>query len=185
MSTTSIIISAILTLLLVIVLYIFILPQSKRASLNTFFQMVHDFLNIRRLMVESIFRFIYVCCVVFCIIFGFIYLFEDFKVGIMLILLGPIASRIVFESLLLVFILTRNVMDINNHLKGIDSTPEKTSSVSFGDLASKFGQTIQNITTSQTAPQAPVPGQKVCSKCGKPISGESAFCIYCGQKVDE
>lgn len=181
MSTTTSIIAAIISIILVIVLYIFILPDAKRPMLNKFFQMVHDFLKIKRLMIESIFRFIYILSVVLSVVEGIFLLFDNFGKGILLIIFGPIISRIIFEILLMGVVLVKNVMEINNHLKGIDAPVDIESGVSVENILSKVSEKITDITTAQQ----PVAGGRVCSKCGKPVPEDSAFCIHCGTPIEQ
>lgn len=173
----------IISLLLVVALYIFILPDKKRASLNKFFKVVHDFLKIKRLIVESIFRFIYVLCVAFTVVFGIFELFDSPEIGLLLIIFGPIVSRIVFELSLLAVLLVKNVIEINNHLKGIDETTDNKSEIDLHDVLTGISKKIQNITES-ASPEAPSGETQICSGCGQIIPKGSTFCTHCGKRID-
>jgi len=172
----------IISIILVLGLYLFILPDSKRNTLNKFFKAIHDFLKIKKLMIESIFRFLYVFCVVFFIVDGIFTLFNSFGTGLLMIIFGPIVSRITFELLLMSVILVKNVMEINNHLKGV-STPEETSNLSAGEIFANVSKKIENIT--QTSDTEKSENTCTCPSCGKTLPEGNEFCIYCGTKLEK
>ncbi len=115
----SSIMAVVISLVLVVLLYIYILPEAKKPYLNQFFQLVHEFLTIKTLWVDKIFRFFYVFSAVSSVVYGVFMLFNDFTfvIGLISLLLGPIACRIVYELLLLQIILVQNVMEIKDQLK--------------------------------------------------------------------
>jgi hypothetical protein len=117
--TGSSIIATVISIILVILLYIYVLPESKRPQLNKLLTFIHDFLTIKNLWIEKIFRFFYVLSAVSSLIFGIFLLFKDttFLAGIALILFGPIASRITYEAMLLPVLLVQNAIEINERLK--------------------------------------------------------------------
>lgn len=117
--TGSSIIATVISLILVILLYIYVLPESKRPQLNKLLTFIHDFLTIKNLWIEKIFRFFYVLSAVSSLVFGIFLIFKDttFLAGIALILFGPIASRITYEAMLLPVLLVQNAIEINERLK--------------------------------------------------------------------
>lgn len=180
-SQTFLVISVILTLVLVVLLYIFVLPDAKRASLNKPLRFIHDFLKIRKLMIESIFRFIYVVSVVACVVCGFFLLFRSFLTGLALILLGPVACRIVYELLLLSILLVKNVLEINSHLKDAGHSKDTESRSDYG----KTEETAESKDTAESTDTAENEDTEhiKCSCCGTVNSKESAFCSECGNKL--
>lgn len=163
MSTFVSVISFILVLVLVVLLYIFVLPDSKRATLNKPLLFIHDYFKVKNLVVESIFRFIYVFSVVLILVAGFLNLFEHFFTGLAMIIFSPIICRVTYEFVLLSILLVKNVMEINNHLKGIDTPNSNSMSINLENSAS-----IANT----------------CDKCGTVNSDNSTFCIKCGNKLN-
>ncbi len=115
----SSIIATVISLILVILLYIYILPENKRPHLNKLFTFIHDFLSIKTLWIDKIFRFFFVLSAVSSLVYGIFMLFNDatFLLGLGMILFGPIASRVVYEIMLLSVMLVQNVIEINEHLK--------------------------------------------------------------------
>lgn len=176
-----------LSVIIAIALYIFILPDSKRSSLNKVLRVIHDFLKIKTLMIENIFRFVYVVAVIFSILFGFYYLFTESAAGLLIIIFGPFVCRIVFEIMLLAVILVREVMEINSRLKRMengDNPAEATSTTSEESLFSGIGEKFAKMVSTQASP-ATSDSTRVCKGCGKLIADNSQFCVYCGKKVED
>lgn len=140
MDTLSIvlIIAATLTVVATVLLYIFVLPEKKRDSLPKIGQIVHDILHFKSLFIEKIIRFFYVLTTVWCVLTGFLMLFgittyESYYYshtewyggyGILLMILGPIALRVIFETIMMGILLVKNVMQINNKLKASNEIEE-------------------------------------------------------------
>ena len=114
------IVSLVLAVAGAILAFIFIMPAKKRSSLPKFLQVLHDIFTFKGLMIEAILRFLYVFYTFFCIVAGFLLLFgievkgyqvpadETFKVGLFLMILGPIFLRLAFELLMLSVLLVKN-----------------------------------------------------------------------------
>ena len=115
----SSIIATVISLILVILLYIYVLPESKRPHLNKLFTFIHDFLSIKTLWIDKIFRFFFVLSAVSSLVYGIFMLFNDstFLMGLGMIIFGPIASRVFYEIMLLTVMLVQNVIEINEQLK--------------------------------------------------------------------
>lgn len=131
------VIAATLTVVATILLYIFVLPEKKRENLPKIGQIVHDILHFKSLFIEKIIRFFYVITTVWCVLTGLFMLFgfESYTeyyygyhsytkwyggYGLLLMILGPIAVRIVYEAIMMGILLVKNVMQINNKLKTSD-----------------------------------------------------------------
>ena len=127
------IIAAVLTIVATVLLYIFVLPEKKRDSLPKIGQIVHDILHFKSLFIEKIIRFFYVLSTVWCVLTGFFMLFGfrsyiDYYYGyysntdwyggygLLLMILGPVAVRIVYETIMMGILLVKNVIQINNKL---------------------------------------------------------------------
>lgn len=136
------VIAATLTVVATILLYIFVLPEKKRAGLPKIAQIVHDVLHFKSLFIEKIIRFFYVLATAWCVLTGFFMLFgissyESYYYsrtdwyggyGILLMILGPIALRVIFETIMMGILLVKNVMQINNKLNGIEENEKKLES---------------------------------------------------------
>ncbi len=113
-----------------VLIFIFILPEKKRERLPKIFKVVHDIFNFKSLMIEKIMKALYILSTLLCIFVGFFMLFA-FEIyngyyyssnmwyggyGILLMLVGPIVVRLVFESIMMFILLVKNTIQINNKL---------------------------------------------------------------------
>lgn len=155
-----------------ICIYVFIMPEGKYRTLNSFCRWLSDLFNFRSLWLESIVKFFYILSTVICVIFGFFMLFSVIEYypgyseslalpGLLLLILGPVVVRLVYESTMMFIILVKNTMQINNRLRN-------------------------NATVVAPQEEVAVPAEPVieyCEKCGKQIEDDIIFCSNCGNKV--
>lgn len=116
-----------------VVLFLFILPESKRESLPKFLQLVHDFFNFKFLIIEYILKGLYMLITFFCIGGGFFMLFSGTSTidniftgetsfhsyagrGILLMILGPIVTRLIYEFSMMFIVLVKNTTQINRKM---------------------------------------------------------------------
>ena len=123
------IIAVILSIAAVVAAFIFIVPQKKREKLNLAGRIVHDILNFRFLILEKVCQAAYIFLTAFLIIAGFFLLFAApwsgcygrrlwlGGYGLLLMILGPIVVRLIFEFLMMALLLVKNVISINNKLR--------------------------------------------------------------------
>ena len=80
--------------------------------------------------------------------------------GLLLLVVGPVVVRLVYEGTMMFIILVKNTMQINNRLR--NNMSEK----------------------QEEAPEEPAqPVIEYCEKCGKQIEDDVIFCSNCGNKV--
>ena len=106
--------------------YLYILPEKKRASLPKFFQVVADLFNFKYLVLEKILKALYIFSTLACIGIGFFMLFSVtygwFDVsymgfwGLLVIILGPVITRLIYEGSMLVILLVKNTIELNEKL---------------------------------------------------------------------
>ena len=128
--TVFAVIAAILAIGATVVAFILLLPEKKRPKLNKFLGTVADILNFKHLFIEKILKAVYVFATAFAIIFGFLMLFSFVRYdywgysgvhwygyqGLIIMIGGPIAIRIVYEILMMFILLVKNTMDINRKM---------------------------------------------------------------------
>ncbi len=156
------------TIAAVILAYIFIIPEKRRAVLNKFGQFLHDLLNFKFLIIEKILQFCYVFLTALCVCGGFFSLFESFGAGLLIMILGPISVRVIYEMAMMFIILIKNVIKINNKLK--DQNEGKTADV-FSQNNMKQYAPAQPVSTP-VAPAVEVPSAKFCVKCGSTLDDD-------------
>lgn len=122
----ALIIGAILALAGTILACVFIIPKKKEDELKGFWKWLHGVFNFKHLAIEKIIKFFYILSTLACILVGFFMLFSGFNYGfgfksyagygILIMILGPIVVRIVYELLMMFILLVQNTIDINNKL---------------------------------------------------------------------
>ncbi len=172
---TVYLVSAVLALLAAILVFVYVMPKSRDGKLSPFWQFLHDLFHFKRLYLESILKFLYAFATFLAFFTGFIGLIlglsdalEDgvwmpalVSLGIML--LGPVALRIVYEFAMMGILLVLNVMEINRKLKREPGRRE--------DL--RAGKRMQ------PAPQ-PV-RYTYCKRCGGKYEASLPVCPHCGR----
>ena len=213
------IIGGVLAVVATILAYVFIVPENRREKLNAFGKFLHDTCNFKYLIVEKILQALYIFFTADMIILGFFMLFaapKDFfgdrhwlgGYGILIMILGPIVIRLVYELLMMAVLMLKNVISINNKLRNQNEKEEKGSVFSAPDMSGLRQQFQSKVAQAQSAYRAPVqptqsapvqptqsapvqptqsapvqptqsaPVFKFCSKCGSPLD-ETGKCPNC------
>lgn len=120
------VLAVILAIVATILAFIFIIPEKRREKLGSFGRFLHDTCNFKYLVVEKILQALYVFSTAFVILNGFFTMFGNYMgaagvlAGILTMVLGPVAVRLVYELLMMAILLVRNVISINKKLKSSD-----------------------------------------------------------------
>ena len=106
--------------------FLFILPENKKAALPAALQKIANILDFRTLFIEKIVKALYLFLTFSCICVGLFMLisvnygfYTDMwmdGVGLLVMIVGPIIIRIVFEASMLFILLVQNVIEINKKL---------------------------------------------------------------------
>ena len=121
-ATMVVVISVLVALVLTILLWILVIPEKRHPKLGKFFAFLADLFNFKSLLIEKILKFTYVLLTLFAIIFGFCMLFivsygESMALyGVLIMILGPIALRLVYELSMMGILLVNNVIEINKKM---------------------------------------------------------------------
>lgn len=155
-----------------ILLYVFVLPTRKNGTLPRFLQLLHDVLTFKKLYLELILRALYIFSTCICIFWGFFLLFSreeyfsygvfggsysesTFIEGLIILILGPILLRIVYEFAMLLILAVKNLMEINHKI-----TPPESSNSEQESL--------------------PEPRYLYCTQCGTHYNANEGKCPNCG-----
>ena len=161
-----IVLSVILAIVGAILLFVNVLPEKKRSGLNNFFKKVADIFNFKNLLLESILKFCYALTTLFVISYGFFTLFSKvygdsmFLPGLLLMVLGPIVIRIVYELSMMFILLVKNVIEINKKM------PKETA-----------------VKTDVVNPVSVANAETRCTKCNAVVDKAAVFCEHCGQQL--
>ena len=179
------IVAIILAVAATVLSFIFIVPDKKRNRLPGFFKFVHDLFNFKFLIIEKILQAVYICATIYMILYGFFNIFRFVDnpwtrettwigwVGLLIMLLGPVAIRLAYELLMMFVLVVKNTTQINNKL-GTSYAEKKTQAPA--PVAPSFAA------PEMPAPQAPVqPDGWFCTQCGHKNAASSSFCNSCGK----
>ena len=119
----------IISILLAVIGGIFIFTtyfgKEKASEYNGLRKVVYDFLNFKITIIEPIFRVLYLIVAIAITLCSFSYIPTNFFQFIGTLVFGNIVARLLFELLLLVLKLFKDVSDINRKIKKSD-TKEST-----------------------------------------------------------
>lgn len=175
------VVATVLAIAATVLAFIFIVPEKRREKLNAFGKFLHDTFNFRYLVVEKIFQALYIFATAAVILNGFFMLFTFVYgtwlggYGILLMIFGPIVVRLVYELLMMIIILIKNVISINNKLK--NQSGDETSADVFA--TPDISEVREAIKQQAEAKKAEAAAEE------KPAAPAAKFCIKCGSKLDE
>lgn len=121
-AVTVVVISALVSIICSILVWVLVMPEKKRPTLNKFFTFVADVFNFRSLLIEKILKFTYLLFTLFVILFGFLAFVVNIGeartalIGLLVMILGPIALRLIYELSIMAVLLVKNVIEINNKM---------------------------------------------------------------------
>ena len=171
-------VAAVLAIAVTVLAFIFIVPEKRREKLNAFGKFLHDTSNFKYLLVEKILQVLYIFATAFTILLGFFSLFRaEFLTGLGMMIVGPIAIRLVYEMFMMVILLLKNVIMINKKLKNQNDTPDRSADVF---AAPDLSEVQQSIKARREAAQAQQPVQPAA-----PVQPVARFCQKCGTSLDE
>lgn len=192
------VLAIVLSLAATILLFILVIPEKKRAKLPKFFQIVHDICNFKGLLIEKLLKVFYVFSTVYVMFDGVLTWFSggnfgrNFLVGLLMIVLGPIIIRLVYEALMLGIILVKNVIQINNKLSGKAEDPFSNQNGAFNNFNSNNQQNVNQVNDTYQQSQVNYDNQNYYNQqqSEQPVQQEyvaptsSKFCTFCGAQID-
>lgn len=121
-----------LALAATVLTYIFVLPEGKIKKMTKIFGIIRDIFTFKNLYLEKALQALYILSTIACITVGVLMIFSfDFSTGyfggidvnwyggwgFLILLAGPIVTRLVYEVIMMFVLLVKNTIDINNKLK--------------------------------------------------------------------
>ncbi len=99
----------------IVVYYLFLKPNKKVE--NKFLNWLKDFLNFKKMLIEEILKVTYVILTIFITLFSFNLIGINFLSFILVLVLGNVAIRLIYEGSLMLIMIWRNTADINKKMK--------------------------------------------------------------------
>ena len=197
------VVAVLLAIVATVLAFVFLVPEKRREKMGAFGKFLHDTVNFKYLIVEKILQALYIFMTCLVVLTGFFLLFKVTETwygkhwmggtGILLMLLGPIIIRLVYELLMMMVLLVKNVISINNKLRSQNSEEKETDVFAAPGLdmsgmkARILRNTVQDdgATMAQQDPQvgqAPqAPAARFCPNCGNRLD-VNGVCPNCGHR---
>lgn len=175
-------VAALLAIAATVLAFVFIVPEKRREKLNAFGKFLHDTCNFKYLVVEKLLQALYIFSTALIILNGFFLLFQSVYghwlggYGILLMVVGPIVLRLLYELLMMVVLLVKNVIGINNKLKNQNGDTDAGDVFAAPDVSEMREVIRQRREAATQTPAAPQP--HFCTKCGSPLD-EAGNCPNC------
>ena len=141
--------TVVLAIIATIVCVIFFVPKKNREKFGKGFAKIHDFVNFKTFIVDYVLKAFYILATAMCIFGGFFTIFtvrteytttgtmfnqtreahtsmsaDNVGTGILIMILGPIIVRIVYELIMLAVVGVKNIIEINKKIPGNPEEPE-------------------------------------------------------------
>lgn len=200
--------AVIIAIILTVLVLVLVVPEKKRAGLPKFFQAVHDICNFKGLLLEKVLKVLYIFNTLFVMLSGIFTWFSggnfgiNFLIGLLILVLGPILVRLVYEFMMLFILVVKNVIQINNKLNGKNDNPfvnnidfDKFNNFNnFNDanapqqnFTSPYAQPVQPeqpVVQNDYQPQPQSEGVKFCTGCGTQVTESTEVCPHCGKHLN-
>ena len=98
-----------------IMIYFMFVKDNKPVSKNL--QKLKDLLDFKTMLIEPILKIVYIISTVFIILFSFGFISINFVSFLMVLILGPIGIRIVYELMMINIMIWKNTKEINDNIK--------------------------------------------------------------------
>ena len=125
-SVIATIVTIVLALAAAVLIFVLVFPKVRAGSKNGFLNLVSDYFEMRYLLIEKILKAAFIFFSFASIVYGIIGLFSDVILGLVVMFLGPVILRVVYELLMLFVSLVRNVSEINAKMDG-SAAPEQAA----------------------------------------------------------
>ena len=108
-----------------IMIYFMFVKDNKPVSEKL--QKLKDLLDFKTMLIEPILKIVYIIATVFIILFSFGLISLNFVSFLMVLILGPIAIRIVYELMMINIIIWKNTKEINDNIKAKNNVLPKST----------------------------------------------------------
>ena len=98
-----------------IMVYFMFVKSDKQVSENL--KKLKDLLDFKTMLIEPILKIVYIISTVFIILFSFGFISINFVSFLMVLILGPIGIRIVYELMMINIMIWKNTKEINDNIK--------------------------------------------------------------------
>lgn len=98
----------------IIIYFVF---MDKKEYYTGFLKKMYDYLHFNTFIIENLLKFFYIFFSILIIIFSIVYIQYDILEGLGILILGLVGLRIVFEGIMIIYKIYRNIKEINEKMK--------------------------------------------------------------------
>ncbi len=159
------------------VLFFWFMSKKNENHFTGRLKQAYDFLHFRFYIIEGLLKFCYVLMACVCTTMGVFLIVSIVAIGpgVILLTVGNLAVRIVYEFLLMLILACRHLGEINGKMKGESSLQE--------ELQEQSMQEEGTLTVVEAAVAKETSGECYCPQCGAKCSEEYIYCNMCGTKL--
>lgn len=106
----------------VIAYYLFVKPETKQT--NKFLAWLKEFCQFKKLLIESILKVTYLILAIFITLYSFNLISTSFFAFLLMLVLGNVILRIIYEYSIMLIMICKNTTDINAKIKKAKETKE-------------------------------------------------------------
>lgn len=99
-----------------IVAYILFVKADKKVD-NKFLNWLKEFLNFKKMLIETILKVSYIILAIFITLFSFNFIGSNFLAFLLTLTLGNVVLRLVYEASLMMLMIWKNTTEINKKMK--------------------------------------------------------------------
>ena len=99
------------------ILTYFLFVKAKNDPKNKFLAWLKNFLAFKTMWIEPIMKVVYYVETIFVILISFAFISESFLMFLAILVLGPIAVRLLYELIMMFIMIWRNTQDIADNTK--------------------------------------------------------------------
>lgn len=116
-SSIWIIISLVLAIVGGILIYFLFLNKKNEAKFTGFLGWLHDFLSFKKMFLEALLKISYLVLAIYVTLASFALIGTSFLSFLLMLVVGNLVIRVVYEFSLILLIICRNTSEINKKLK--------------------------------------------------------------------
>lgn len=116
-SLVWVIISVVVAIVGGVALYFTFLNKNNENKFKGFLANLYNYLNFKVFIVDHLFRILYIINAILLTLISFVFIKQSFLAFILILIVGNIVLRIMYELGLLIFELFKNLKEINGKLK--------------------------------------------------------------------
>ncbi|MBE6148576.1 MAG: hypothetical protein E7167_03705 [Firmicutes bacterium] len=99
------------------ILAYFLFVKSNKKIDNKFLKWLKEFLNFKKMLIETILKVSYIVLAIFITLFSFNFIGNDFLTFLLTLTIGNIVLRLIYEASLMMLMIWKNTTEINHKMK--------------------------------------------------------------------